>query len=117
MILLILSVEYAAQVYGWRVSERAWTRLAAGVTVVVIVLGLVGAVAGLQAYAQGRYEASPHRLAIDTLKAQAESGATVIVDDQTTYEQLYPCSCAPASTWWRSRPLTIFLRGKRGWPM
>jgi Glycosyltransferase family 87 len=90
VILLILSVEYAAQVYGWQVSERAWTRLAAGVTVVVIVLGLVGAVAGLQAYAKGRYKASPHRLAIDTLKAQAESGATVVVDDQTTYEQLYP---------------------------
>ena len=90
LILVILSVEYAAQVYGWRVSDRLWSRLAAGVTALIAVLGLVGAVAGFQAYAQGRYEASPHRMAMDTLKGQAEAGATVIVDDQTTYEQLYP---------------------------
>ena len=88
--MVILSVEYAAQVYGWRVSDRLWSHLAAGVTALIAVLGLVGAVAGFQAYAQGRYEASPHRMAMDRLKGQAEAGATVIVDDQTTYEQLYP---------------------------
>jgi len=90
LILVILSAEYAAQVYGWRVSERTWTRLAAGVTVLVAVLGLVGAVAGFRAYAQGRYEASSHRPAMETLKDQAEPGTTVVVGDQTTYEQLYP---------------------------
>jgi hypothetical protein len=90
LILVILSAEYAAQVYGWRVSERTWTRLAAGVMVLVAVLGLAGAVAGFRAYAQGRYEASPHRLAMEALKDQAEPGTTVVVGDQTTYEQLYP---------------------------
>lgn len=90
LILVILSVEYAAQVYGWRISERAWSRLAAGVTILIAVLGLVGAVAGFRAYSQGRYEVSPHRPAMETLKSQAEAGATVVVDDQTTYEQLYP---------------------------
>jgi len=90
LILVILSVEYAAQVYGWRVSERIWSRLAAGVTVAVAILGLVGAVAGFRAYAQGRYEASPHRPAMEMLKGQAEAGATIVVDEQTTYEHLYP---------------------------
>jgi hypothetical protein len=90
LILVILSVEYAAQVYSWRVSERVWSRLAAGVTVLVAVLALVGAVAGLRAYAQGRYEASPHRPAMEALKDQAEPGTTIVVGDQTTYEQLYP---------------------------
>jgi hypothetical protein len=90
LILIILSVEYAAQVYGWRISERAWSRLAAGVTVLITILGLVGAAAGFRAYAQGRYEASPHRPAMEMLKGQAEAGATVIVGDQTTYEQIYP---------------------------
>jgi hypothetical protein len=90
LILAILSVEYAAQVYGWRVPERAWSRLAAGVTVLVAILGLAGAIAGFRAYAQGRYETSPHRPAMETLKDRAEAGATVVVGDQTTYEQLYP---------------------------
>ena len=101
LILVILSFEYAAQVYGRRATEgspgapaewmeRTWSRLAAGATVLITVLGLVGAIAGFQAYSQGRYEASPHRAAMETLKDQAEAGATVVVDDQTTYEQLYP---------------------------
>ncbi|MBN1137873.1 MAG: DUF2029 domain-containing protein, partial [Anaerolineae bacterium] len=90
LILVILSAEYAAQVYGWRISERAWSRLAVGTTALVVVLGLVGTVAGFQAYAHGRYEASPHRPAIEALKGQAQAGATVVVDDQNTYEQVYP---------------------------
>ncbi len=90
LILVILSVEYAAQVYGWRISERTWSRLAAGVTVLIALLGLVGAVAGLRAYSQGRYEASQHRPAMETLKEQGQAGTTVIVGEQTTYEQLYP---------------------------
>ena len=90
LILVVLSVEYAAQVYDWRVSERRWQQLAAGVLILVLALGLVGAVFGFQAYAESQYAASPHRPAMDLLTQQAAPGASLVTDDQFTYEQLYP---------------------------
>jgi hypothetical protein len=90
LILVVLSVEYAAQVYDWRVSECRWQQLAAGVLILVLVLGLVGAVFGFQAYAESQYADSPHRPAMDLLTQQAAPGASLLTDDQFTYEQLYP---------------------------
>jgi uncharacterized membrane protein len=90
LILVVLSVEYAAQVYDWRVSERRWQQLAAGVLILVLALGLVGVVFGFQAYAESQYAASPHRPAMDLLTQQAAPGASLVTDDQFTYEQLYP---------------------------
>jgi hypothetical protein len=90
LIVIVLSLEYAAQVYDWRVSERGWRRLAAGITALILGLGLVGGVAGFRAYAQSRYEASAHRPAMEMLKAQAVPGASVIVAEQRTYEEVYP---------------------------
>lgn len=90
LILVVLSVEYAAQVYDLRISERSWRSVAAAVGVLVVVAGLVGAVFGFRAYSQSRYEASPHRPAMDLLAERAEEGAVVVVDQQDVYEQLHP---------------------------
>jgi hypothetical protein len=90
LILVVVGVEYAAQVYQWRISERGWGRVAAAVVGLVAILAIVGAVFGFQAYSQSRYEASPHREAMDLLAAGAEPGASLVTDDQFVYEQLYP---------------------------
>lgn len=90
LILVVLSVEYAAQVYDWRVSERRWQQLATGVLILVLALGLVGAAFGFQAYAESQYASSPHRPAMDLLAEQAAPGASLVTDEQFTYEQLYP---------------------------
>jgi hypothetical protein len=90
LVLAVVSVEYAAQVYEWRVTDRAWRRVAAGVVSLAVVAGLVGAVPGFRAYAQSRYLASPHRPAIEMLDEQAAPGAPIVTDDQFIYEQLYP---------------------------
>lgn len=90
LILVVVSVEYAAQVYNWRISERGWRRVAAGVVALVATLAIVGAVFGFQAYTQSRYEASPHKEAIDSLAEQAESGASLVTGELFVYEQLYP---------------------------
>lgn len=88
--LIALSVEYAGQVYGWRISHRAWNRLAAALVVLTVVLGMVGGVVGLRAYARSRTLANPHRPAVDRLVADAAPGASVVTDDLFLYEQLVP---------------------------
>ncbi|MGD8627342.1 MAG: hypothetical protein PVJ34_22610, partial [Anaerolineae bacterium] len=90
LILIVTAAEYAAQVYDWPVPGRWWRRIAAGTLALVVVLGLVGGWFGFQAYRQARYEASPHRPAIEALEAGAAPGATLITDDLVAYEGLYP---------------------------
>ena len=90
LILVVASIEYAAQVYRWRISERGWGRVATGVVGLVAILAIVGGILGFQAYTQSRYEASPHKEAMDLLTEQAEPGASLVTDDQFVYEQLYP---------------------------
>jgi hypothetical protein len=90
LILIVTAAEYAAQVYDWPVPGRWWRRIAAGTLALVVVLGLVGGWFGFQAYRQARYEASAHRPAIETLKARAAPGATLVTDDLVAYEGLYP---------------------------
>jgi hypothetical protein len=90
LILVVLSFEYAAQIYNLRITERRWQQLAAAVLILVLVLGLVGVVFGFRAYAESTYANSPHRLAMDLLAEQATAGASLVTDDQFTYEQLYP---------------------------
>jgi hypothetical protein len=90
LILAVVSVEYAGQVYDWRLTDRGWRRIAAAVVVLATVLGTAGAVFGFRAYAQSRYLASPHRPAIEMLDEQAAPGASIVTDDQFIYEQLYP---------------------------
>src|SRR5690606_38116354 len=79
LILVILSLEYAGQVYGWRVTERTWSRVALAAAALVAVAGLAAVVPGYRAYARARYEASPHKAAMDTLRGQAQPGSTVVV--------------------------------------
>jgi len=90
LVLIVVSVEYGAQVYGRRVSERVWQRLAAVITGLVLLVGATGAIFGFQAYAQVRYDASPHRAAMELLQQQATPGALLVTDDQAVHEELYP---------------------------
>jgi hypothetical protein len=50
----------------------------------------VGGIVGAGAYARSRYLSNPHRRAMEVLRAQAAPGTTLVVGDQTLYEQLYP---------------------------
>jgi hypothetical protein len=90
LILVVVSIEYAAQVYAWRIQARWWRWIAVGIVVLVAALGLVGAVAGYQAYTDSRYAASPHRPAMEALAEHALLGAPVVTDDLSAYEHLYP---------------------------
>jgi hypothetical protein len=90
LILIVLSVEYAAQVYSWRVTEKVWSRIATAVTALVLVLGVMGAIFGLRAYSQAQYDTSPHRGAIEALSEEARPGAQVVTEEQVVYEHLYP---------------------------
>ena len=90
LLLVVLSLEYAGQVYAWRVSDRSWNRLALGMSALVLVAGVVGSILGVQAYTRSRFEASAHRPAMETLRDQAAEGAWVVVDEMETYEELYP---------------------------
>jgi hypothetical protein len=90
LILVVVSVEYAIQVYDLRIPERWMHRVAAAVLALVAMLGLVGAVLGFRAYYQSRYAANPHRPAMEVLASQVPAGAWVVVDSQEVYENLYP---------------------------
>lgn len=90
LLFVVLSLEFAAQVYAWRVSQRRWRQVAAGSLALGLILAVVGGVAGFRAYWQARYEASPHHAAMEALGASAARDATVVVDEQEVYEQLYP---------------------------
>ncbi len=90
LLLVILSFEFAAQVYAWRVSQRRWRQVAAVTLALSLLLAVAGGVAGFRAYWQTRYEASPHHTAMEALTASADTGASVVVDEQEVYEQLYP---------------------------
>jgi hypothetical protein len=93
-IVLVLSLEYAAQVYDWHIGRRWWKRTAAGSLILVAVLGLIGGVAGFRAYSQVRYDASPHHAAMEILldpaAGEGRSADLVVVDEMNVYEQLYP---------------------------
>jgi hypothetical protein len=90
LILVVVSAEYAAQVYDWHISDRRWRQLATGIVLLVAVLGIGGAVFGFQAYARAQYANSPHQPAMDLMTEQAAPGASLVTDEQLTYEHLYP---------------------------
>lgn len=90
LILVVLSLEYAGQVYDWKTPEKRWNRVAAAVSALVLMAGLLGSILGLRAYSQSRYAANSHRSAMEALRSQAAPGAWVVVDEMETYEELYP---------------------------
>jgi hypothetical protein len=90
LIVVVLSLEYAAQVFAWRIGRRWWRRTALAVLALVAVAGLAGGVAGFRAYWAARYEADPHHDAMQALLDQAAPGSTIVVDDQEVYEHAYP---------------------------
>jgi len=90
LILVVISVEYAIQVYDWRIPERWTRRVATVVLILVAALGIVGAVFGFRAYYQSRYAVNPHRPAIEVLVSQVPPDTLIVVEGQEVYEQLYP---------------------------
>ncbi|MFN2290919.1 MAG: glycosyltransferase family 39 protein [Anaerolineae bacterium] len=90
LVLVLSGLEYAAQVYDWRIPEHWWGRVASAAVVLAVILGLVGGAFGFQAYWESRLAASPHRAAIEVLRTSAAPGAVVLTDDQEVFEQLYP---------------------------
>jgi hypothetical protein len=90
LLLVIVSLEFAAQVYGWRVAPSLWRRVALSTLALSVVLGLAGGLAGFRAYWQARYQASPHHEAMERVVASAAPGASVVVDEQDVYEGIYP---------------------------
>jgi hypothetical protein len=90
LILVVVSVEYAAQVYDLRIPERWKRAIAGGVVGLGAILGVLGLVVGFDAYYQSRYAASPHRPAMELLIDQVPAGAHVVVDAQEVYEHLVP---------------------------
>jgi hypothetical protein len=90
LILIILCFEYAAQVYDWRAGSPWWGRIAKAVVVLAAFLTVIGAVLGFSALAQTQYDASPHQPAMEVLREEAVSGATIVTDDLSAFEQLYP---------------------------
>jgi hypothetical protein len=89
-VLVVVSLEYAGQVYAWRIRQQSWKRLCAAVTGLVMICGVGGAIAGLAAYSERSYDASPHRPALELLAERAAPGPSVLVGDQNTFEQLFP---------------------------
>lgn len=90
VILVLVSIEYAVQIYDLRIPERWKRAVATAVVFLAAVLGVLGLVFGFRAYYQSRYAANPHRPAIEVLTDQASRGAWVVVDDQEVYEHLVP---------------------------
>jgi hypothetical protein len=90
LILIVVSVEYALQVYDLRLAHRWKQGVAAAVVVLVAVLGLLASVFGFDAYYQSRYAASPHRPAMEVLIDQAPPDTLLVVDTQDLYEHLFP---------------------------
>jgi hypothetical protein len=90
LILIVVSVEYAAVIYDLRIPERWKQGVATGMAVLVAILGVLALFFGFDAYYQSRYAASPHRPAMEALIDQAPAGASVVVDAQDVYEHLAP---------------------------
>jgi hypothetical protein len=90
LILVVVTIEYAAQVYGWRIDGRWWRRVAVVILVLVAIAGIFGALAGFGAYRESRYATSPHRPAMEVLGGSDAAGATLVTDDLAVYENLYP---------------------------
>jgi hypothetical protein len=105
LILVIVSVEYAAQVYEWRASEGLWRRIAVGITALLLLLGGVGAVLGFRAFVQSSYASSPHRPALELLAREAAPEALVVTAELWTYEQIYPL----VHRAWKARGLDLHL--------
>jgi hypothetical protein len=90
LLLVVVSLEYAAQVYDWRGLEWLWRRIALGTVGLTLLLGAVGAALGFRAFVQSSYLSSPHRPALELLARESAAGALVVTDEQWTYEQVYP---------------------------
>jgi hypothetical protein len=70
--------------------QRARRWLIGGVAAAVLAVAVFGTPRLLSAYFASRLEQSPYRQAIETLQREAAPGAALILQDQVTYDWLYP---------------------------
>ena len=79
---------------GWLTPavRRAWRWLPVGLTMVLLVGSVPAGVQFIQAYFEARLQLSPYRSTIDTLHAEGQSGAALILTsyDHRAYDWLYP---------------------------
>ncbi len=95
-LLILLAVEYGRMALDRPLSRRWSRRLCLGAAALLVALGLVAVPFGYDAYYQNQLAASPHRAAIETLRAEARPGALVVVggdepsNAQGTFDAVYP---------------------------
>jgi hypothetical protein len=70
--------------------QRARRWLMGGMAAAVLVIAIPGTPRLLTAYFASRLEQSPYRQAIETLQQEATPGAALLLQDQVTYDWLYP---------------------------
>ncbi|MCS7259397.1 MAG: hypothetical protein NZ765_01240, partial [Anaerolineae bacterium] len=72
--------------------QRAWRLSLIGLTVVLLVSGVVAGVRFVHAYFDVRYQLSPYRATIDVLRAESQPHMALILTsyDHRTYDWLYP---------------------------
>ena len=95
-LLILLSVEYGLMAMSQPIPARWSRRLCLATAVLLAVLGLVAAPFAYRAFYESRLAVSPHRPAIETLKAEALPGSRVLVGGdeasraQDVFEATYP---------------------------
>lgn len=74
----------------WLANARRWVLI--GLAGLLLVGCLPAGLRFFNAYFEVRYQLSPYRATLDTLLAEAEPGAAIVInsDDHTTYDWLYP---------------------------
>jgi Glycosyltransferase family 87 len=95
-LLILLAVEYGRMALASPISRRWSRRLCVGAAALLGILGLVAMPFAYNAYYQNRLATSPYRPVVETLRADAASGARVIVGGdepsgvQGVFDATYP---------------------------
>ena len=88
-LLILLAVEYGRMALSEPISTTWSRRLCLGTAVLLSLLALIAIPFAYNAFYQNRLEASVHRPAIDTLQAEADPGARVIIGEQEVFDATY----------------------------
>ena len=95
LMLLLLTGEFILLVQpgwlrSWLANARRWVLV--GLAGALLVGCLPAGARFFNAYFEVRHQLSPYRATIDTLRAEAEPGAALVIasDDHTSYDWLYP---------------------------
>ncbi len=83
-LLILLAVEYGTMALRQPLPDRWSRRLCLGAAVLLAILGLVAVPFAYDAYYEGRLVVNPHRLLIETLRAEATPGARIVIGGDET---------------------------------